>query len=164
MPDPDVPADKTPPPRPRRKRPVGRPLIKINQREFELKCEAQSTLENIAGYFHCSTKTLERWCLRTYKRNFVDVFAEFRQPSRMALRQTMLLLALGGWRDRTDKDAKPLPPNVQMCIWLSKQPEWLNMADKFIQTSPSGEVEQHDFIVKFTKAPRIRRPKADEEE
>ena len=41
----------------------------------------------------CSVDTLERWCLRNYKKRFAEVFAEKRAYGKVSLRRTQWTLA-----------------------------------------------------------------------
>ena len=85
----------------------GRKLIEIDQRDFEKLCELQCTLIEIACFFECSEDTIERWCKRTYKEKFADVFAIKRGKGKIALRRMQWQSAKRG--------------NVAMQIFLGKQ-------------------------------------------
>lgn len=70
-----------------------RKKIEIDQAVFENLCAIQCTLSEIAAAFGCSEDTIERWCKRTYKRTFADVFAEKRQAGRISLRRAGFKMA-----------------------------------------------------------------------
>ena len=72
---------------------AGRPKIEIDQTQFEKLCGLQCTREEIAGWFMCSHDTIERWCKRTYDRDFASIYAEKRQAGRISLRRAQWKLA-----------------------------------------------------------------------
>lgn len=91
----------------------GRPRIEINQEHFEKLCGIQCTLDEIAGFFLCSEDTIERWCKKTYKMGFAEVFNQKRSSGRISLRRSQFRLA---------------ETNPTMAIWLGKQ--YLGQTDK----------------------------------
>ena len=84
----------------------GRPKKEINQIEFEKLCTIQCTENEICAWFEISADTLCRWCRKTYKMNFADIFAIKRETGRISLRRTQLQLA---------------EKNAAMAIFLGKQ-------------------------------------------
>lgn len=70
-----------------------RHLIDIKQKDFEGLCRLQCSEIDIAGWFGCSVDTIDRWCKRTYKRGFAEVFAEKRVGGRISLRRSQFALA-----------------------------------------------------------------------
>lgn len=72
---------------------MARPQKHIDQGDFEKLCGLQCALSEIASWFNCSEDTIERWCQRTYKRRFADVFAEKRGNGKIALRRAQFELA-----------------------------------------------------------------------
>lgn len=72
---------------------VGRPRVEINQKAFENLCALQCTLDEIASFFNCSGDTIERWCIRTYKLKFAEVFRIKRQAGKISLRRSQFRLA-----------------------------------------------------------------------
>lgn len=98
---------------------MGRPLIEINQEQFENLCSLHCTLIEIAEWFKCSEDTIERWSVRTYEATFADTFKKKSSKGKISLRRKMYETAMTG--------------NVTMQIWLSKQQ--LGMTDKVEQTS-----------------------------
>ena len=79
---------------------------KIDRRQFETLCGIQCTEEEICAVFDVSKDTLLRWCKRTYKKSFADVFKEKRACGKMALRRSQWKMA---------------ERNATMAIWLGKQ-------------------------------------------
>ncbi|MBQ8823605.1 MAG: hypothetical protein IJZ64_00065 [Ruminococcus sp.] len=92
---------------------MARPRKEIDKNIFENLCEIQCTLEEIAGVFECSVDTIERWCKRTYKENFADIYNKKKMAGKTSLRRTQLKLA--------EKSAA-------MAIFLGKQ--YLDQKDK----------------------------------
>lgn len=85
---------------------MGRPKIEIDQRTFESLCEIQCTLSEVASVCHCSEDTIERWCKRTYKQTFAEVYKKYSDVGKASLRRTQLKLA---------------QKNASMAIFLGKQ-------------------------------------------
>lgn len=85
---------------------MARPLKEISQKDFEKLCGLQCTKEEICGFFDVTDKTLERWCKRTYKAGFSEVFAQKRGAGKISLRRSQFELA---------------KKNANMAIWLGKQ-------------------------------------------
>ena len=72
---------------------TGRPTIKIDKDNFEKLCGLQCTLVEIAGFFNCSEDTIQRWCRRTYKMTFAEVYKTHSQQGKIALRRYQMKLA-----------------------------------------------------------------------
>lgn len=85
---------------------MGRPLINIDQKQFESLCGLQCTIEEICSFFHVTDKTLSSWCRRTYGQSFSEIFAEKKGVGRISLRRAQMQAALGG--------------NTTMLIWLGR--------------------------------------------
>lgn len=85
---------------------MGRPRKEINQIEFEKLCALQCTLEEIAGFFDCSSDTIERWCKRELHKPFAEAYKERSAQGKITLRRNQLRLS--------EKSAA-------MAIWLGKQ-------------------------------------------
>ena len=85
---------------------MARPLKEISQKDFEKLCGLQCTKEEICGFFDVTDKTLERWCKRTYKKGFSEVFKQKRGTGKISLRRSQFELA---------------KKNANMAIWLGKQ-------------------------------------------
>ncbi len=97
---------------------MARPRIEIDKSQFEKLCSIQCTLNEISGFFNCSSDTIERWCRREYKEGFADVYAKKRGVGKISLRRAQFRMA---------------ETNPTMAIWLGKQ--YL------------GQREQQDIIV-----------------
>ena len=106
---------------------MGRPRTEINKTLFENLCGLQCTQQEIADAFDTSPDTIDRWCKRTYGRNFAEVFAQKRGKGRISLRRSQFRLA---------------EKNATMAIWLGKQ--YLGQKDQ-----PEGEDPE---ILKRAKA------------
>jgi len=91
----------------------GRPKINIDWKQFEAQCALQCTLIEIADYFNCSTKTIERKVNERYSCPFVDIFKRKRQAGLISLRRNLFKLA--------EKQGN-------VAIFLAKN--WLGMSDK----------------------------------
>lgn len=85
---------------------MARPRIEIDKDQFEKLCSIQCTLNEIAGYFNCSPDTIERWCMRTYKEGFADIYDKKRGLGKISLRRSQFRMA---------------EHNPSMAIWLGKQ-------------------------------------------
>ena len=72
---------------------MARPRKEIDKSQFEKLCGLQCTEEEIAGFFGCSTDTIERWCRRTYRQRFSAVYAEKRGLGKISLRRAQFRLA-----------------------------------------------------------------------
>lgn len=87
--------------------PNGRPLIVIDKGQFESLCNMQCTLDEIAGFFHCSIDTIQNWCKRTYDgETFANTYKKYSQNGKISLRRYQFKLA---------------EKNASMAIWLGKQ-------------------------------------------
>ena len=91
---------------------AGRPSVKIDQKQFENLCNIQCTLEEIAGWFRCSPRTVERWVKQNYVNengkpaNFVEVYKKYSKDGKISLRRYQFQLA---------------KKSATMAIWLGKQ-------------------------------------------
>lgn len=72
---------------------MARPQIIIDKDEFEKLCGLQCTLDEVAGWFKCSPDTVERWCKRTYKQTFQEVYKMLAMAGRISLRRSQFKLA-----------------------------------------------------------------------
>lgn len=118
---------------------MARPLIQIDWDEFDKLLALQATQEELAGWFNCSTDTIERAVKREHKISFADYSHQKRMPGKISLRRTMWQLAMAG--------------NVPMLIWLSKQ--HLGFTDK----APFDLSKVPDEVL----APELRRRLAESE-
>lgn len=124
----------------------GRPRKEIDKEQFEKLCALQCPLSEIADWFDCSEDTIERWCKRTYKGNFAEVFAKKREKGKISLRRHQFELS---------------KKNAAMAIFLGKN--WLGQTDKIastmtvqgeIRNNVQGEIQQHhDGAVTVTESP-----------
>ena len=71
----------------------GRPKVEIDQKLFKKLCSMFCTKEEIAGVFECSEDTIERWCKRTYRMNFADVFKKECAHGKISLRRNQFKLS-----------------------------------------------------------------------
>ena len=85
---------------------MGRPLINISIEEYEKSCPSQCTEEEIAGWYKCSIDTIEKFCKRTYKKTFADIYKTLSSKGKMSLRRYQFKIAEN---------------NPTMAIWLGKQ-------------------------------------------
>lgn len=85
---------------------TGRPPADIDKRQFENLCGMQCTEEEICAWFGVTDKTLTRWCKRTYKKSFSEIFREKRKKGLISLRRAQFQMA---------------EKNPSMAIWLGKQ-------------------------------------------
>jgi transposase len=105
----------------------------IDKKTFEGLCGIQCTEEEIANFFGVSHDTISRWCKKTYKKNFDEIFSEKRSTGKVSLRRAQ-------WR-QAEK-------NPTMAIWLGKQ--YLGQKDettvnqKFAPIVFEGEGELQD--------------------
>lgn len=88
------------------KKKMGRPRKEIDEELFKKLCGLQCTLEEIAGVFDCSPDTIERWCKRTFRKTFADVYKIHSAKGKMSLRRYQFDLA---------------KKSAVMAIWLGKQ-------------------------------------------
>lgn len=93
----------------------GRPQKIIDQEQFEKLCGLQCTLDEFCCYFDCDDKTLEKWCKKTYKMNFSDIFKLKKGKGKISLRRKQFEVALSG--------------NPTMLIWLGRN--MLGQTDKY---------------------------------
>lgn len=112
---------------------MGRPQKEINQEQFENLCGLQCTLTEIAGWFHCSEDTIERWCKRTYDEGFAEAYIKFSAKGKMSLRRAQFRLA--------EKSAA-------MAIFLGKN--YLGQSDHVVIEDRSA-LDKLDEILKGTQ-------------
>ena len=110
--------------------PAGRPRINIDKNQFEKLCGIQCTQEEIAGFFSCSTDTIERWCEREYDQKFAEVFRQKRGLGRISLRRSQFRMA---------------EHSASMAIWLGKQ--YLDQKDH-IEYKDTSALDKLDGILK----------------
>lgn len=106
---------------------AGRPRKIIDQTQFEKLCGLQCTIEEFCCYFDCDDKTLEKWCKKTYRMNFSEVFRIKKGNGKISLRRKQFEVALSG--------------NPTMLIWLGRN--MLNQTDKIdiaVDTKKDGKL------------------------
>ena len=112
---------------------AGRKKKQIDKEQFEELLSLQCTKEDISGFFHGSHDTIERWCKRTYGKNFLSVAEDYRSIGRVSLRRSQFAMAERG--------------NVPMLIHLGKQ--YLGQTDK-TETKVTGDLNvKHGTITKI---------------
>lgn len=111
---------------------MARPLKEISQKDFEKLCGLQCTKGEICCFFDVTDKTLERWCKRTYRKGFSEVFEQKRGTGKISLRRSQFELAT---------------KNASMAIWLGKQ--YLGQRD-----APEEDRDGAAFVDNFLKAVR----------
>ena len=94
---------------------MARPKKKIEKEIFEKLCKYQCTLYEISGIFDCSPDTVQRWCKRTYKTTFSEIYKIHSAAGKVSLRRAQFKLA---------------EKNATMAIWLGKQ--YLDQRDRDI--------------------------------
>lgn len=110
---------------------AGRPKIKIDRTQFENLCGLMCTEEEIAGFFHCSVATIERWCKREYRANFAEVFKKYSARGKISLRRNQLRLS---------------ETNASMAIFLGKN--YLGQSDMVKVDGDSEPLRKLDEILK----------------
>jgi hypothetical protein len=65
----------------------------IDQKDFERLCGLQCTEQEVCAFFGVTDKTLNRWCKRTYKLSFSEVFKIKRGIGKISLRRAQWQLA-----------------------------------------------------------------------
>jgi len=86
---------------------MARPKKVIDWASFDELCSLQFGLEEIARFFGCSERTIERACIRHHKQSFVDCYKKRQAKFRITLRRLQWESAMRG--------------DVTMLIWLGKQ-------------------------------------------
>lgn len=110
--------------------PAGRPKKQIDKAQFEKLCGLQCTLEEFCCYFDCDNKTLEKWCKRTYKQNFSEIFRVKKGNGKISLRRKQFELAMSG--------------NPTMLIWLGRN--MLGQTDKIEVTTSTIDPETRKAV------------------
>lgn len=113
-------------------------LKNIDKKAFENLCGIQCTKMEICDFFEITDKTLERWCKRTYKKSFSEVFRAKRGNGKISLRRTQ-------WQQAQK--------SVPMSIWLGKQ--YLDQREPLSDLDLARlekEKAQTEFIKEQTKA------------
>lgn len=101
---------------------MARPRKEIDREQFEKLCNIQCTQEEIAGWFHCSPDTIERWCERELGKGFAECYKEYSANGKISLRRTQFRLA---------------EKSYAMAIWLGKQ--YLGQREHVEVVAPGAE-------------------------
>lgn len=72
---------------------MARPKKELDKEQFEKLCHMHATQIEICEFFNVDENTLNRWCKRTYKAGFSQVFKQKRQGGKMSLRRKQWNLA-----------------------------------------------------------------------
>lgn len=107
----------------------GRPRKQIDQEQFEKLCGLQCTLEEFCCYFDCDDNTLNKWCKRTYKKSFSEIFKLKRGTGKISLRRKQFEIAMAG--------------NPTMLIWLGR-----NYLDQTERTEVHENISVSDNFIK----------------
>lgn len=89
------------------KKKMGRPRKEIDYDNLAELCKLQCTLEEVAGFFHCSPDTINNWCHREHDCTFSEIYKKESQEGKISLRRAQIKTAMKG--------------NATMLIWLGKQ-------------------------------------------
>lgn len=110
--------------------------IEIDKEMFERFCKVQCTKEEVCLVFGVDDNTLEKWCKKTYKAGFSEVFEQKRAGGKASLRRSQFQLA--------DK-------NPTMSIWLGKQ--YLGQRDPDKEYQPATVITADDSFIQAMKGP-----------
>ena len=113
----------------------GRKLIEIDRTQFEKLCQIQCTLDEIAGWFNCSTDTIERWCVREYREKFAGIYKIYSANGKISLRRNQFRMAEN---------------SVPMAIWLGKQ--YLGQRDGFEVSNDEAMRKLDEILRQQTEA------------
>tara|TARA_R110000822_G_scaffold50219_4_gene131343 strand:+ start:883 stop:1239 length:357 start_codon:yes stop_codon:yes gene_type:complete len=104
--------------------PVGRPRLDIDPEALRKLCRLNCTVEEIAAYFECNKKTIERRMAED--ESFSDIVHNSRSMGKLSVRRQQFKIMEGG--------------NPTMAIWLGKQ--LLGQSDKREVEVSSQSLEQ----------------------
>lgn len=100
----------------------GRPLKEIDKKNFESLCSLMCTKPEICNFLGVEEKTLTRWCMRTYKESFAEIYKKKSANGTISLRRNQFKLS--------EKSAV-------MAIWLGKQ--YLGQQDHIVVEETQDE-------------------------
>lgn len=112
---------------------MARPKKEINQKQFENLCGLHCTKKEICDFFETTDKTLEKWCKRTYKKGFSEIYSQKKSNGNLSLRRKQMEVAMKG--------------NTSMLIFLGKN--YLGQTDKVEQTVSMVSNETREEIKEF---------------
>jgi hypothetical protein len=101
---------------------AGRPPREYDAKIFENLCRAQCTIDEIESILNTNQTTLDKWCLRYYKKHFIEILEDFRNHGKAGLRRVQFKLA---------------ETNAAMAIFLGKN--FLGQTDQINQKIESNE-------------------------
>lgn len=101
--------------------------VYIDKTQFEKLCALQCTEVEICDWFGITDKTLCKWCKKTYKKTFSEIFKQKRSLGKISLRRKQWKLA---------------DTSTPMAIFLGKQ--YLGQTDKVEQVDIDN-----DNVLKF---------------
>lgn len=108
---------------------TGRPLVELDEDQFEHLCELQCEKRDIAEHFGVSRSTILRWVKRTYGKTFEEVYKVYATRGKTSLRRIQYAQA---------------PKSARMAIWLGKQ--WLGQTEKVdIRQMADDEPTEYDI-------------------
>jgi len=119
---------------------AGRPGIEIDKDQFVKLCELQSTLREVAGFFHCSEESIRNWCKREMQMTYEQAFEQFRVGGLLSLRRNQFQLA---------------EKNAAVAIWLGKQ----HLGQKDIITYNNLDDTEDDPLTASIKASFAKKEK-----
>lgn len=99
--------------------------IEIDQEQFESLCAINCTEVEVCQVLKVSIPTLLKWCKKTYKATFEEIYQEKSAAGKVSLRRMQFKSAKDG--------------SVPMQIWLGKQ--WLGQCEK-----PSAPEPEEDDL------------------
>lgn len=113
---------------------TGRPPLVIDWQVFEALCTCHATLEEIAAYFKCDTRTIERQCKRVLKTTFAAYYREKAATGKVSIRRKQFQVALKG--------------DPQMLKWLGMN--WLGQKNNtgLEVGGPNGGPIPHEIDIK----------------
>jgi uncharacterized protein YjcR len=114
---------------------MARPRKEIDQKMFENLCGLMCTEEEIASMFDCSVDTISRWCQRTYKESFAEVYKKKSAKGKISLRRAQFKLA---------------EKNAAMAIFLGKQ--HLGQRDT---PAPDGNFRDNNLLAAIQSAEEV---------
>lgn len=117
---------------------AGRPQKEIKKMDFEKLCGLQCTQQEICDFFGVDHKTLTKWCKRTYRQDYSQVYQEKRAGGKISLRRMQFRLA--------EKSAA-------MAIFLGKN--ILGQSD-FPEIGNEEEIERHANLQVTTLAEQLK--------
>lgn len=122
---------------------MGRPIKEIDKEAFEKLCAIMCTQVDIAGFFDVSVDTIERFCQRTYKATFAEIYKSKSAFGKVSLRRKQYEVAMSG--------------NVPLLIWLGKQ--HLGQTEKqtveiLDEAADEFESQSSEKILQFIKGAR----------